>query len=190
MIGLCTFLENAFPPTPSDVAVALGAFLTHHGVTTAVTVFFVAWLSSSVGAVVVYNLSRKHSKRLFSGRLGRRLLSPRSIAFIEREYQRFGIVGIFLGRLLPGFRAFVAPFAGLVGLGPWRALTPMILASGIWYAALTMAGVLLGNEWDHIDHFVSGLNRTLGWIALAVLALILVLWRRHARRVRNAPPAE
>lgn len=190
MIGLCTFLENAFPPTPSDVAVALGAFLTHHGVTTAATVYLVAWGCSSVGAVVVYSLSRKHSKRLFSGRIGRRLLSPRSIAFIEREYQRFGIAGIFLGRLLPGFRAFVAPFAGLIGLSPWRALTPMILASGIWYAALTAAGVLLGSEWERINHFVSGLNKTLGWIAVGVLVIIVVLWRRHARRVRDEQASE
>lgn len=133
--------------------------------------------------MVVYSLSRKYGRALFSGRLGRRLLSPHSIATIEREYLRFGIAGIFLGRLLPGVRAFVAPFAGLVNLGPAKALIPMILASGIWYASLTAVGALLGSEWDRIDHFITGLNHTLGWIAVALLLLIvaLVILRRVKR---------
>ena len=64
---------------------------------------------------------------------GRRLLAPRSLAIIEREYLRFGIVGIFISRFLPGIRAVVPPFAGLVGLGAIRTLAPMGLASAIWY---------------------------------------------------------
>lgn len=186
ILGVLTFLENAFPPTPSDVAVALAAFLSHNKVTVATTVFLVAWLSSSVGAVVVYTLSRKYGRGLFSGRLGRRLLSPHAIATIEREYLRFGIAGIFLGRMLPGVRAFVAPFAGLVNLSPAKALIPMILASGIWYASLTAVGALLGSEWERIDHFVTGMNRTLGWITVAiVLAIAIAVILRRVKRSRE-----
>jgi membrane protein DedA with SNARE-associated domain/uncharacterized tellurite resistance protein B-like protein len=186
MIGLCTFLENAFPPTPSDVAVALAAFLTHQGVTSAATVFLVAWGSSSVGAVVVYSLSRRYGKSLFNGRIGRRLLSPHAIATIEREYLRFGIAGIFLGRLLPGVRSFVAPFAGLLNLNPLKALAPMILASGVWYGGITAVGALLGSEWERIDHFIGGLNKTLGWIAVAVIVIIVIaVVRRRIQRSRQ-----
>jgi len=146
----------------------------------------VAWLSSAVGAIVVYSLSRKYGRGLFSGRLGRRLLSPHAIATIEREYLRFGIAGIFLGRILPGVRAFVAPFAGLVNLSPAKALIPMILASGIWYASLTAVGALLGSEWERIDHFVSGLNRTLGWVAVAMLlAIVVAVILRRVKRSRE-----
>jgi len=149
-------------------------------------VFLVAWLSSAVGAIVVYSLSRKYGRGLFSGRLGRRLLSPHAIATIEREYLRFGIAGIFLGRMLPGVRAFVAPFAGLVNLSPAKALIPMILASGIWYASLTAVGALLGSEWERIDHFVSGLNRTLGWVAVAMLlAIVVAVILRRVKRSRE-----
>lgn len=186
VLGISTFLENAFPPTPSDVAVALGAFLSHHGVTVATTVFLVAWLSSTVGAIVVYSLSRRYGRTLFSGRIGRRLLSPHAIATIEREYLRFGIAGIFLGRLLPGVRSFVAPFAGLLNLSPAKALIPMILASGLWYGTLTVVGALLGSEWERISGFVSGLNKTLGWIAVAIVVVIVIaVIRRRVRRSRE-----
>lgn len=186
VLGVSTFLENAFPPTPSDVAVALGAFLTHEGVTVATTVFLVAWLSSTVGAVAVYSVSRKYGRTLFSGRVGRRLLSPHAIATIEREYLRFGIAGIFLGRMLPGVRSFVAPFAGLINLSPAKALIPMILASGIWYGGLTTIGAVLGSEWERINRFVSGLNQTLAWIAAVIVAIVVVaIIRRRIRRSRE-----
>lgn len=183
ILALTTFLENAFPPTPSDVAVALGAFLSHRGVTTPLAVFLVAWLSSSIGAVVVYGTARRYGRSLFSGRIGRKLLSAHAVATIEREYLRFGIAGIFLGRLLPGVRSFVAPFAGLTRLSPAKALIPMVLASGIWYGGLTIAGTYIGAEWESINRFVSGLNQTLA-IATGVLltGIVVVVVRRRLRK--------
>jgi membrane protein DedA with SNARE-associated domain/uncharacterized tellurite resistance protein B-like protein len=184
IVALLTFLENAFPPTPSDVAVALAAFLSHHRVTTPLTVFLTAWVASSIGAVVVYATARRYGRSLFSGRLGRKLLSPHAVATIEREYLRFGIAGIFIGRLLPGVRSFVAPFAGITNLSPARALIPMILASGIWYAGLTMVGSYLGAEWATINRFISGLNRGLAIVAgvLAIVVAAYVIMRRYRRR--------
>jgi membrane protein DedA with SNARE-associated domain/uncharacterized tellurite resistance protein B-like protein len=184
MLAVTAFLENCFPPTPSDVAVALGGFLTHSGVTTPWTVFLVAWGASSVGAVVVYSLARRYGRGLFAGRLGRKLLSPHAVATIEREYLRFGIAGIFIGRLLPGVRSFVAPFAGIVNLSPVKSLVPMILASGIWYGGLTLAGTTLGAEWESISRFISGLNRTLAYTggAIGLLVIGLLIMRRFRRR--------
>jgi membrane protein DedA with SNARE-associated domain/uncharacterized tellurite resistance protein B-like protein len=184
ILAVTAFLENCFPPTPSDVAVALGAFLSHRGVTTPWTVFLVAWGASSVGAVVVYSLARRYGRSLFAGRLGRKLLSPHAVATIEREYLRFGIAGIFIGRLLPGVRSFVAPFAGIVNLSPVKSLVPMILASGIWYGGLTLAGSTLGAEWESISRFISGLNRSLAYTggAIALLVIGLLIMRRFRRR--------
>jgi membrane protein DedA with SNARE-associated domain/uncharacterized tellurite resistance protein B-like protein len=184
ILAVTTFFENCFPPTPSDVAVALGAFLSHRGVTAPLTVFLVAWGFSSFGAVVVYFVARRYGKSLFSGRLGRKLLSPHNVATIEREYLRFGIAGIFIGRLLPGVRSFVAPFAGFMNLSPVKALVPMILASGIWYGVLTFAGTTLGAEWESISRFINGLNRTLAYVAGAIVLLVagLLIMRRFRRR--------
>jgi membrane protein DedA with SNARE-associated domain/uncharacterized tellurite resistance protein B-like protein len=184
MLAITAFLENCFPPTPSDVAIALGGFLSHRGVTTPLAVFLIAWGASSLGAIVVYALARRYGRSLFSGRLGRKLLSPHAVATIEREYLRFGMAGIFLGRLLPGVRSFVAPFAGIMNLSPLKALAPMIIASGLWYGALTWAGTTLGAEWESINRFVSGLNRTLAFVAIA-LALVIagyIVVRRLRKR--------
>lgn len=179
VIGLSTFAENIFPPTPSDVVVALGGFLTQRSGVSPIIVWLVAWLANLAGTLIVYLLARRFGRRFVGGRLGRRILPSDAIVSMEREYLRFGIVGIFVSRLLPGFRAFVAPFVGLVNLPPSRALLPMAVASAAWYGALTWAGVRLGVEWEAINRFISRLNHTLALVALLVaVALGVWIWRR------------
>ena len=116
--------------------------------------------------------------------MGRRLLAPRSLAVIEREYLRFGVAGIFVSRFLPGIRAVVPPFAGLVGLSPLRTLLPMGLASGIWYGGITILGTLIGSNWERINQIITGINRTLG-IATLLLVIVGLVWYLLRRRRRQ-----
>ena len=187
MLGLLAAVENVLPPVPSDAAVALGAFLSHRHVTTPLAVFLVTWIANLLGAAGVYLAARRYGRRLFASPTGRRLLTPRSLAVIERAYLRFGIVGIFISRFLPGIRAVVPPFAGLVGLGALRTFAPMGIASAIWYGGLTILGAVIGAEWERITGLIAGVNRTLG-IATLVLALVGAVWyllrARQRRRER------
>jgi len=176
-------VENVLPPIPSDAAVALGAFLSHRGLTTPLAVFLVTWVANLLGAAGVYLVARRYGRRLFASPTGRRLLAPRSLAIIEREYLRFGTIGIFISRFLPGIRAVVPPFAGLVGLGAFRTLAPMGLASAIWYGGITILGAVIGAEWERITALIAGVNRTLGIITL-LTALAGGIWYFVRRRQR------
>jgi membrane protein DedA with SNARE-associated domain/uncharacterized tellurite resistance protein B-like protein len=184
VLALLAAIENVIPPVPSDAAVALGAFLTARGLTTPLGVFIVTWTANLAGAATVYFVARRYGRRLFATRTGRRLLAPRSLAVIEREYLRFGVAGIFVSRFLPGIRAVVPPFAGLVGLSPLRTFVPMALASAIWYGGLIIVATLIGSNWEQINRVVLGVNRTLGMAALVVI-LAAAVWYRRRRRARQ-----
>ncbi|MDQ2673349.1 MAG: DedA family protein, partial [Chloroflexota bacterium] len=183
VLALLAAIENVVPPVPSDAAVALGAFLSHRGVTAPLLVFLVTWIANLVGAGLVYLGARRYGHRLFATGTGRRLLAPRSLAVIEREYLRFGVAGIFLSRFLPGIRAVVPPFAGLVRLGAFRTLLPMAAASAIWYGGITLLGSLLGAQWERILGILEGVNRTMT-VAAAVLLALGFVWHWRARRRR------
>jgi len=182
VLAVLAAVENVIPPVPSDAAVALGAILTNQGLTTPFGVFAVTWAANLAGAAAVYFVSRRYGRRLFATRLGRRLLAPRSLAIIEREYLRFGMVGIFVSRFLPGIRAVVPPFAGLVHLSAPRTLIPMGVASAIWYGGITLLGSLIGAEWERINHILLSVNRTLGVLAVLVVVLGLAAYLRNRRR--------
>jgi membrane protein DedA with SNARE-associated domain len=176
-------VENVFPPVPADVAVALGAFLAQRGEISALTLGVLCWLSNTVSSAGMYFLARRHAEVFRSG-WGRKLLKPGARAAFEHAYKRYGVLGIFLSRFLPGFRATVTPLAGLIGLPPLRTLVPAALASALWYAFLIVVGSALGLTWDGIKEFLGGVNRVLAVLAAAA-ALGLGIWlRRRARAQR------
>jgi membrane protein DedA with SNARE-associated domain len=177
-------LENVFPPVPADVAVALGAFLAQRGEVSAPLLGIVCWAANMASAAGMYAFARRHGTPFFREGWGRKLLPPEAIAALQHAYDRHGVVGIFLSRFLPGLRAGVTPFAGVVGMPPARVLVPAGLASAIWYAFLIAAGSALGRNWDAVKTVVGDANRVLAIVAVAAtIALALWVWRR-VRRAR------
>ena len=184
VIALMAAIENIFPPFPADTAIALGAFLAHRGVTDPWLVFVVTFVANMGGAMMMYALASHHAAALFGSRIVGRFLSETAMVKVREEYTKYGIAGLFIGRILPGFRAVVAPFAGLIHLSPWRAFLPMALASAIWYGGLIFIASELGNRFDQIRQVISGVNITLGIVSGLIVLVAVVLIVRHRRRRR------
>jgi len=185
ILGGLALLENFLPPVPSDVTLALGAFLTVHGTIEPGPLLLVCWLANVGGAAAVYAIARRLGGTLFESKLGRRVLSPEAIASIERGYIRYGLIGVSLGRLVPGVRAVVAPFAGLVRLSPARALIPIALASGLWMGLVFWIGRTIGRSWEDIERALRHLNTGMAIVAGLAVVAVVVGWLR-ARAVRRA----
>jgi membrane protein DedA with SNARE-associated domain len=130
----------------------------------------------------MFYFARTHNESFRHGFL-LKLLPPAAMASLEEAYARWGVAGIFVSRFLPAVRAAVTPFAGVVGLSPARSLLPAIVASGIWYALLVLAGTALGREWSRVRHVVetgSGVLALVG--AVATIAIGVWIWRRSRKR--------
>lgn len=146
-------------------------------------VFGITWAANVASAGGVYLAARTFGRPFFTGRFGQRLLKPESMARIERLYDRHGTWGIFLSRFIPGARAVIPPFAGVAGLKSVRALTPMVLASGIWYGTLTYVAANLIPKLDDVAVLVARMN----WLGILVLAALVlgfgavVLYRMRIR---------
>jgi membrane protein DedA with SNARE-associated domain len=179
VLMLLSALENVFPPVPADTAVALGAFLARRGEISVVPMAALCWLSNVASAAGTYVFARRHGKAFFREGWGRRILTPRTLAALEEAYRRWGVLGIFASRFLPGLRAAVTPFAGIAGLGAARALVPAAVASAIWYAFLAAAGYTLAQNWSAVKQLVADTNRVLAIVAIALTLLVgFWIWRR------------
>lgn len=183
VIGVLAAVENLFPPVPADTAVAIGAFLSTGGRISAQAVFGITWMANASSAIIVYFAGRTIGRQFFRGRLGRRLLNPTWMARLERLYREHGSWGIFTSRFLPGVRAVIPVFAGVANLGASRVVLPLVLASGLWYGALTLLAVFFIREIGEIARFVRHLN--LAGVVLGSVIVVIVLgiwWRRRHRR--------
>ena len=185
LYGLITALaavENIFPPVPADTAVALGAFLAGRGTLNPWAVFGATWGANVLSATAVYALARRYGREFFQGRVGQKLLSPRTLERIEHEYARHGLYGIFLSRLLPVWRGVVPAFAGIAGVTAPRAVIPLALASGLYYGLLVFFVSTLGANFDDVLRAMRRVNAVLAVIAAVPLILVGVWVLRRLKR--------
>ena len=188
VIAALAALENVFPPVPADTVIAIGVFLSRFGPISAGEIFLITWVANIASAAAVYFAARTLGRRFVEGRVGQRLLRPRSLARIERIYDRYGVWGIFLSRFIPGVRAVVPPFAGLANLSAARALIPAGLASGIWYGAITLAVILVVDRLSDVANVLINVNRVavIG-VAVVVLLVAVFLVLQHRRGGTRSP---
>ena len=178
LIGLSA-LENIFPPVPADVALVLGAFLAQRGLVAAPLLGVLCWVANTASSAGMYYYARSRGRAFFETGWPRRLLPPPAVQALEKAYARHGVLGIFVSRFLPGVRAAVTPFAGLLGIPPAKALLPAAGASAIWYTFLVVVGTTLGLNWERARGLVDSTNRVLGLVSVLVTVSIGVwLWRR------------
>ena len=109
-------VENVFPPVPADTAVALGAFLARRGEISVVPLGILCWAANTATAAWTYFFARSHGAAFFKEGWGRRILPPAAMTALQEAYAKYGVAAIFLSRFLPGVRAAVTPFAGVVGM--------------------------------------------------------------------------
>ena len=179
VIFLLVAVENIFPPVPSDVAVALGAFLAARGAVSPWIIFAGCVVANVGGALVVFEASKHYGKRFLKSRLGRRLVSEKAQERIETLYHKYHLWGIMVSRLLPVYRTIVPPFAAAVGLPARKAMPPVAVATAVYYALLMGVSYSLGKNLRAVEHLVSHIGIGLLIAAgLVTLVLLMFLWKR------------
>lgn len=181
-LGALMFLENLFPPIPSEVVMPLGGFLSAQGTFTFPLVILVGTFGSVLGATFWYWVGlRLGADRLrrFADRHGRWLtISPQDVDRANAWFQRHGAAAVFVGRFLPGLRTLISVPAGIarMPIGPFLLYTTA--GSVIWIGLLAWLGRVLEANYDR----VAGWLDPLSWIVIGVF-VAAYLWRllRQAR---------
>ena len=109
----------------------------------------------------------------------------------ERRFQRRGVWGVFLGRLVPVVRSFISYPAGAARMPAGIFLAATTAGSLVWITTWTLLGVAFGRSYDALLARWSSLS----WVVLAAFLLALsLLWlyshRRSQRAVRSLEPSE
>jgi membrane protein DedA with SNARE-associated domain len=181
------FLENLFPPLPSELIMPLGGFLVHQGRLELLPVLLAGLLGSVSGASFWYGIGRwLDEERLQSWLLvrGRWLgLPPTLLPRSRRWFDRHGVLVVFWGRLVPGLRPFVSLPAGFELMPAFTFLLWTTAGTGIWVLVLTLAGLALGSAYGQVSTWLGHIS--LGVLPVLAIALatwgLLVLWRRQRR---------
>lgn len=178
------FLENIFPPIPSELIMPLAGFTSTQGKLSFVGVVVAGTLGSVLGAIPLYYLGRlvgEERLKEWADKHGKWLtVSSREIEKVDRWFDRHGNKAVFFGRLVPGIRSLISIPAGISGMNLAAFLLYSALGGSLWTAMLAYLGRLLGENYEQVDAYLGPITYVvLGGLAVAG---IIWVWQRKKRR--------
>lgn len=173
------FIENIFPPIPSEAVLLFGGFLTTKTDMSILPVIIAATAGSLLGAAVLYivgcALGKERLKRLLSGRVGKILhLKPESVDSADASFSRHGKKAVLICRCIPIVRSLISIPAGMTKMRfiPFLLLTAV--GSAVWNTILVSLGSAAGSAWEKILGYF-GAYTTLAAAALVFAAAVIFL---------------
>jgi len=179
LVFLIAYIENIFPPSPSDMLLVFAGTLIGIGVIGFAPVLTVATLGSVLGFMTAYVFGRYFEQHFVSGRF-HRFLPVNAVHQVERLFNRFGYGVIVANRFLAGTRAFVSFFAGMSKMNLPATTLLSALSAAVWNSILLYLGMVFAGNWRVAAQYLA----LYGKIATVVFgaALIVFLWRFFRKR--------
>lgn len=166
-IVLLMALESACIPLPSEVIMPFSGYLVAQGRFGLQDVAIAGALGCLLGSYVAYFVGARGG-RLFILRYGRYvLIAPHEIDLADRFFERWGSAAVFISRLLPVVRTFIAFPAGVARMELVRFSLYTLAGSYLWCLVLAWAGMQLGEHWRDLAPWFHRFD--------GVIAVVLVL---------------
>lgn len=183
-VFLLIFIENIFPPIPSEAVLGIGGFFISKTELTFISVLFAATLGSVLGAVVLYYIGKyinsPRVRNVFIGKDKLLRVDNNSLNKIKRMYTKHAKTSVFFLRMVPIFRSIVSIPAGMFHMNLIEFIVLTALGSLIWNSIIIFSGMKLGDNWTYIETFIK--EYTLVIIMLVIIAFLIYFFKKKKRK--------
>ena len=185
VIFLVCYIENVFPPSPSDVLLVFAGTLIGVGSVGFFPALAASTLGGTLGFMSAYAAGRYFERKLTSGKFSR-FIPTNALLQVEKLFQRYGYAVIVANRFLAGTRGVVSFFAGMSQMN--LPLTTMLCAisAAVWNALLLYAGKALAGNWRRAIEYLAIYSKIATTVVLVVVVAILIwVFIRRRRTTRE-----
>jgi len=180
-------IESACIPLPSEVIMPFSGYLVYTGRFHLLWVATAGAIGCNLGSVIAYEVGFYGGRPLVERYGSYILLSQGELGWADRFFVRWGSAAVFIARLLPVIRTFIALPAGIARMPRLRFHVYTFVGSWPWCFALAYVGMKLGEQWETDPRLKLWFHRFDALIVAALLAGALAfLWSRWAHRIRTA----
>ena len=154
------FVENMFPPIPSEVVLLFGGALTVGTMLKIPGVIIAATIGSVIGACALYTLGRvlkiERLKIFFSGKLGRLLhFNGDDVQKASDWFAKYQTKAVLICRCVPIIRSLISIPAGCNEMNIPNFLLLTTIGSAVWNTVLVCIGAALGVAWESALPYLS-----------------------------------
>lgn len=178
-ITLMMFLENVFPPIPSELIMPAAGFAAAQGRLGLLAVIVAGTLGSVLGALPLYyfgtvfdqqrlvSLTTKYGKYF--------LVVPDDVINAQAWFDKYGKAVIFFGRMIPAIRSLISIPAGMSRMPMLPFLLLTTLGSAIWTTLLAYAGFALGVNYAKVEQFIAPISKGVVIVVLLIACVVVFL---------------
>ena len=177
-IVLLMAIESACIPLPSEINMPFAGFLVYKGEMVLWAVALAGAIGCVLGSIPAYYVGL-YGGRPLADKYGKYvLISKRDLDMADRWFAQHGEIIIFIARLLPAVRTFIAFPAGVARMNLTKFTIYTFIGSFIWCWLLALAGMKFGEHWVDLKVYFHQFH-----YVIVVAGLVFMAWyiRRHFR---------
>jgi len=181
-IAFLMAIESACIPLPSELIMPFAGYLVFEGTMKLLWAATAGAIGCNLGSLVAYEIGCRGGRKLVEKYGAYILLSRRELDWADRFFARWGEAAVFVGRLLPVIRTFIALPAGIARMPRGRFHIYTFLGSWPWCFALAYFGMKLGENWRTMGKYFHQFDAIIG--ALLAAGIIWFVWSHWQHRIR------
>ena len=179
---LFAFVENVFPPSPSDLVVVIGGSLVSTGVINFIPAVLLTTLGSVIGFMVLFYFgSTVDRKVVHSSKY--KYIPVDAIEKVEIWFRKYGYYVILANRFMPGTRSVISFFSGMSNLNVKKTLILASISALVWNTIIIYLGYIFGNNVSVVDKYLSTYSNVA--IAITVVAVIILVMKFYLSRKKD-----
>lgn len=189
-IVLLMGIESACIPLPSEVIMPFSGYLVYTG---RFSLFWVATFGAigcNLGSLVAYYIGYYGGRPLVERYGSYIFLNKNELDWADRFFEKRGDWAVFIARLLPVVRTFIALPAGIARMKQVRFHVFTFLGSWPWCFFLAWIGARLGEKW-HTDPRLKEWFHRFDAVILGIILIgaVWFVWTHWKHRIRTAETA-
>ncbi|HEY6231903.1 MAG TPA: DedA family protein [Pyrinomonadaceae bacterium] len=188
-IVLLMAIESACIPLPSEIIMPFSGYLVSTGQMNLWLVGIAGAVGCVFGSLVAYWIGSKGGRPLIE-KYGRYVLVSRhDLDLADRWFASHGEIIVFVSRLLPAIRTFIAFPAGVARMNLKRFVIYTFAGSLPWCLGLAYVGQKLGEKWNQDDTLKTWFHRF--DFVIGIVGVLLAGWWiwRHVGHLRDEQKA-
>jgi membrane protein DedA with SNARE-associated domain len=169
------YVENIFPPFPSDVVLVAAGSIIALGKVDFVVLLFVSTIASTAGFITMYWIGNWFGVRIIESRRIK-FLPYEQIHTVETWFKSYGYGIVVANRFLAGTRAVVSFFVGMSQLSLRKTIVLSFVSSAAWNFLLIFAGKSLGDNWQRILFYLEAYGKIITIVVIVGMMAYIAIW--------------
>ena len=181
-IALLMAIESACIPVPSELIMPFAGYLVFEGKLSLFWAATAGAIGCNLGSLVAYEIGFYGGRPLVE-RFGSYIfMGRRELDWADGFFRRWGQAAVFVGRLLPVIRTFIALPAGIARMPRGRFHLYTFLGSWPWCFGLAYLGMKLGENWRSLGQYFHKFDAIIG--AVILLGVGYFVYSHWQNRIR------